>query len=159
MTDWTKQADEMVKSWTGTQQKMWESWLNMMQGMGTNQPGDMWEKAADNWYTSMKSVLEAQVTWSQFLADSVASNAGSNKQLADMSQQVVDMTRRWSETQMQVLNTWVDEVKKNDPSQMKMSPEEIMTKMQSMQEAIRKMIETQMDMVRTMTGPQDKPSK
>ncbi len=155
---WTKQAEDMIKSWTGTQQKMWESWINMMQGVGTSQPNDMWKRAADTWHNSVKSVLEAQVTWAQFVADSIATNAGSNKQLSDISQQVVDMTKRWSETQMEVLNTWVEEVKKNDPSEMKLQPEEMMKSMQSLQDAIRKMTESQVEMIRSLTGSADTPA-
>ena len=41
--DWTKQAEDMLKTWTSSQQAMWDSWMKTMQGFGSNQPNDAWE--------------------------------------------------------------------------------------------------------------------
>ena len=35
--DWTKQANDMIKTWTGTQQKVWDTWLNSAQLAATPQ--------------------------------------------------------------------------------------------------------------------------
>lgn len=153
--DWTKQAEEMVKNWTGSQQKMWESWLSMMQGVGTSQAGEMWEKTVDTWHDSMKSALKSQVEWTQFWADSITANSGASKQMSEMSQQTVEMTKRWTETQNQMIDQWFETLKKSDPASMakNMNPEEMQKAMQTWQEATRKMLESQIDMIRTWTGP------
>jgi hypothetical protein len=153
--DWTKQAEEMVKNWTGSQQKMWESWLSMMQNAGSTPGGEMWEKTVDTWHDSMKSALATQVTWTKFWADSVAANSGASKQMSEMSQQTVEMTKRWTETQSQILDTWFEAVKKTDPATMtkNMNPEEMQKAMQSWQDATRKMMESQLEMIRTWTNP------
>jgi poly(A) polymerase Pap1 len=162
-TDWTKQAEEMVRTWTGVQQKVMESMMGMM-GMtnaNTTMPKDMWEKTINTWHDSMKSALETQVTWTQFMADSITANAGANKQISEMSQQAVDMVKRWSETQTKVLDTWLEEVKKTDPADMSktLKPEEMLKSVQSWQEAGRKMMETQMELMRSFTtSPQDPPA-
>jgi hypothetical protein len=161
-TDWTKQTEEMIKNWTTVQQRMMESVTGMMGmgKMGNPMSKDMWEKSIETWYNSMKTALETQVTWAQFLADSVDANAGANKQVSDMSQQAVSMMKQWSDTQVKVLDTWLEEVKKTDPADLSsnMKPEELMKSIQSWQEAGRKMVESQMEMMRSLTA-QDTPSK
>jgi hypothetical protein len=154
-TDWTKQAEEVVRNWTNSQQKMWESWLSMMQGAGTNPAGEMWEKTVDTWHDSMKTALASQVTWAKFWADSVAANSGTSKQMTEMSQQTVEMTKRWTETQTQILDNWFETIKKTDPASVakNMNPEEMQKAMQAWQDATRKMMESQMEMIRTWTAP------
>jgi hypothetical protein len=154
-TDWTKQAEDMVKNWTSVQQKMMESMMGMMGISNASSPvsKDVWDKTINTWHESMKSALESQVAWTQFMADSVAANTGTNKQISEMSQQAVDMMKRWSETQSKVLDTWLEEVKKTDPSDLSksMKPEEMLKSVQSWQEAGRKMMESQMEMMRSFT--------
>jgi hypothetical protein len=158
-SDWTKQAEDVVRNWTSAQQKMWESWLSMMQGAGTTPGNEMWEKTVDTWHESMKSALDAQANWTQFWADSVVANTGSSKQMSDISQQTVEMTKKWTETQSQLLDNWFEAVKKSDPAAIakNMNPEEMQKAMQTWQDATRKMMESQMEMIRTWTAPMTPP--
>lgn len=155
-TDWTKQAEDMVKTWTGSQQKMWESWLEILRSMGTAPSGDMWEKTVGTWRDSVKSALEAQVTWTKFWADSITSSSGSSKQMAEWSNQTLEMTKRWTETQNQLWDAWFDAIKKSDPAMLgkNWTPEEMQKAMQSWQDAARRMMESQMEMVRLWTNPE-----
>jgi len=155
-TDWTKQAEEMVKNWTSVQQKMMESMMGMMGmgNMGSTMSSDMWEKTLTTWHDSMKSALEAQVTWTKFWADNIAANSTANKQMNDMSQQAVEMTEKWSSSQVQMLDTWFEALKKTDPATIGKgwNPDEMQKLMQTWQESARKMMESQMEMVRHWTG-------
>lgn len=154
-TDWTKQTEEMVKNWTTVQQKMMESMMGMM-GMNTmgTMPTDIWGKTISTLHGSMKSALEAQVNWTQFMADTMSANSGSSKQVSDMASQAVDMTKRWSDAQAKVLDTWFDTMKQTDPTTIakSMNPEEMMKSLQNWQTASQKMMETQMEMIRSMTS-------
>jgi biopolymer transport protein ExbB/TolQ len=75
--------------------------------------------------------------------------------MSEMSQQTVEMTKRWTETQNQMIDQWFETLKKSDPASMaqNMNPEEMQKAMQTWQEATRKMLESQIDMIRTWTGP------
>jgi hypothetical protein len=58
--DWSKQVNDMIKMWTGTQQKVWESWMASMQYMASPQSPEAWQKTVDSWRGTVKQTLEAQ---------------------------------------------------------------------------------------------------
>jgi biopolymer transport protein ExbB/TolQ len=79
--------------------------------------------------------------------------------MSDISQQTVEMTKKWTETQSQLLDNWFEAVKKSDPAAIakNMNPEEMQKAMQTWQDATRKMMESQMEMIRTWTAPRTPP--
>lgn len=148
--DWTKQAEETLKTWTGAQKSMWDSWMNTVQGLGTNQSAETWEKSIETWQDSIKRALEAQNTWTQFWVDSVTSSTGANAQATDWAKQVTDMAKRWNETQNQLWDNWFDTMKKADPSTVSknFNLEELQKIVQTWQEASQKAVESQMEWTR-----------
>jgi hypothetical protein len=115
--DWTKQADEMIKTWTGAQQKMWESWFELMQSVGTPQSATgIWEKTVDAWRDTVTKALESQVAWTRLWAESVTANAGSSKEVADWAKQVLELTSTWTESQTKLSESWFEMMKKADPT-------------------------------------------
>jgi hypothetical protein len=60
-----------------------------------------------------------------------------------------------------MLDSWFETIKKTDPASVakNMNPEEMQKAMQSWQEATRKMMESQMEMIRTWTAPGTAPKK
>ncbi len=147
--DWTKQADDMVKAWTGAQQKMWESWFEVMQSMGTSQStAGVWEKTVDTWKDAIARALETQVTWTKLWADSVKANAGSSKEVSDWAQQVVDLARTWAHAQAQFSESWFAILKSADPSTLAnlWDPNQASKVLTIWQEATRKALEAQREM-------------
>jgi hypothetical protein len=150
LMDWSKQAEEMLKTWTNSQQAMWDSWLKTMQGLSSNQAKDTWENSIETWHDSVKRALEAQNTWTQFWVDSVTSGPGMSQQASDWAKQVKEMTDRWVETQTQLWDNWFDTMKKSDPSSFSKSwnTDEVQKMVQSWQEAAQKTMESQMEWTR-----------
>lgn len=155
-TDWTKQAEDIVKTWTGSQQKIWEGWLEILRSTGSSPNSDVWEKTISTWQDSVKSALDAQVTWTKFWADSISSSAGSSKQVSEWSNQTLEITKRWTETQSQLWDTLFEAIKKTDPSLLgkNWTPEEVQKAVQSWQDASRKLLESQLEIVRLWTNPE-----
>lgn len=159
-TDWNTRASEMVKTWTESQQRMWDTWIVAMREMGNMQSGtEGWEKSVDMWHESVKGALNTQVTWTEFWADSIKSVSGSSAQVNTWADQTLDMTRQWTATQTEMWDNWFKTLKTSDPSTMMQSfnPDDMMKMVQAWQESARKMMESQMEMVRMMTGTQIKP--
>ncbi len=155
--DWNQQAEEMIKTWTGAQQKMWESWLNAMQGMGpVASSSDAWHKSVEAWRESVKGALEAQVAWTRFWADSVVNSSNSPREVVEWSNQVIDMMKRWTETQTQLSESWFETVKKSDPSAIarNWNNDEAQKVVHAWQEATQKLIEAQMGWLRIWTAAQ-----
>lgn len=155
--DWNKQAEELLKTWTSSQQKMWDSWFKTMQGIGSPaQASEAWDKTIETWRDSVKQAMDAQTRWTQFWADSISSGPGANKQTNEWSSQMVEMTRRWAETQSQLWDSWFDTIKKSDPASMtkNWNTEEVQKIVQGWQEAAQKAMEAQMEWTRMLSTMQ-----
>ena len=62
--EWAKQSEEMLKTWTETQKKVWDDCLKAMQGFGKSPSTEVWEKTVDTWNQTIQKVLDAQLEWS-----------------------------------------------------------------------------------------------
>lgn len=159
--DWAKQANDMIKTWTGTQQKVWESWMSSMQAMATPQSPEAWQKTVETWRGTVRYALEQQVELTRLWAESVAAasvNMPSMPGMAAMpslpgvpttpvewTRQMLEMTRAWAETQMRFSENWFDILKKAEPMMMAQTWD--MTQAQKVmatwQEAAQKAVEAQ----------------
>lgn len=140
--DWTTQANDMLKTFTSTQQKVWESWVSSMQTATTPQSPEAWQKTVDTWRGTVKYALEQQLELTRLWAESVAaasvnapampnmmpgmpsmpmmpgmpSMPGMSTNPVDMTRQILEMTRTWTETQVRFSENWFDMLKKAEPS-------------------------------------------
>lgn len=114
--EWTKQSEEMFKTWTDAQTKMWNEWLKAMQGFGKSPSSQVWDKSIEAWEESINKILDAQADWTQRWAESFAVGQGTPKEMAEWAKHGQDMWRRWTDTQKQLWTGWFQVVKKLDPS-------------------------------------------
>lgn len=130
--DWTKQANDMIKTWTGTQQKVWDAWLNSMQLAAAPQNPETWQKMIETWRGTVKQALESQLQLTQMWAEGVAAAAvnvpglpglpalptlpGVPSTAVEWTRQVLEMTRAMTDTQVRFSENWFDLLKKADPS-------------------------------------------
>ncbi len=116
--DWTKQSEEMVKTWTETQKKMWGSWLEtIQQGSSQAEAFEIWRKTIETWENTVESTLKAQDDWVKNWANSIdVSKMEVPKEMKEWAQQAQDMTNKWSKTQKQLWEGWFDLVKQADPA-------------------------------------------
>ena len=114
--EWTKQAEDMFKTWAETQQKMWDEWLKTMKGFGKSQPTDVWGKSVDALEDALKRTLDAQVEWTRLWASSLTTVSGAPREMAEWARQGQDMVRRWAEAQKQLWDGWFQTVRKLDPA-------------------------------------------
>jgi len=155
MMDWTKQTEEMIKTWSDAQQKMWESWRGAMQGSESSRVTEGWEQAIAAWRTSVERALQAQVEWTQRWADTIASGANTPKEVADWSRQVLDVTQRWTEAQKSLWARYFETMERASPSAMSTTlSDEAQKVSQAWQEAIQKSVEAQQEWLRLSTAGQ-----
>jgi hypothetical protein len=130
--DWTKQANDMIKTWTGTQQKVWDAWLNSMQLAATPQTPESWQKMIETWRGTVKQALESQLQLTQMWAEGVAAASvnvpsvpgmpalpsvpGVPGSAVEWTRQVLELTRSMTDTQVRFSENWFDLLKKADPS-------------------------------------------
>jgi hypothetical protein len=136
--DWSKQANEMIKTWTGTQQKVWETWMSSMQQLAAApQSPEVWQKTVETWRGTVKQALESQVELTRLWAEGVAASAvnmpaapsvpglpaavNPSTAMVEWTRQMLELTRSWTETQVRFSENWFDLLKKAEPAAMAQS--------------------------------------
>ena len=114
--DWNKQAEDMMKTWTETQKKMWDNWLDVAQP-GSVQPqfAELWQQTMETWEGTVKSTLAAQNEWTQSWVSSVE-QAGLPKELAELLKQGQEMSNQWAEAQQKLWQSWFSLMKDIEPT-------------------------------------------
>jgi len=157
--EWTKQSEEMLKTWTDTQTKMWNDWLKAIQGFGKSPSSQVWDKTLDAWDESIKKILDAQSDWSKRWTESFTASQGTPKEMVEWAKQGQEMSSRWTETQRQLWTSWFQVVRKLDPTATTgMSwAGEGQKFLQGWQDAIQKAMDGQAEWVRQWSGGIQKP--
>jgi len=151
-TEWTKQAEDMFKTWTEAQKRLWDDWLKGMQGLGRSQPLEAWVKTAEAWEDSVRESLKVQVEWTKLWAEGFTAVKGTPKEMTEWARQGQEMITQWAETQKRLWEDWLDLVKKLRPSGLTGNWEREGQKFaQTWQEGIQRALDAQADWVRVWT--------
>lgn len=166
--DWQKQANDMIKTWTGTQQKVWETWVSSMQLMATPQSPEAWQRTVETWRGTVRQALESQVELTRLWAEGVGASAvsmpsaptipgvpampGATAGMVEWTRQMLEMTRTWTETQVRFSETWFDLLKKAEPGMMAQSWDAAQAQkiMATWQDAAQKAVEAQTEFSKMM---------
>ncbi|MEI6181485.1 MAG: hypothetical protein WCP31_12070 [Chloroflexales bacterium] len=130
--DWTKQANDMLKTFTSTQQKVWESWVSSVQTSTTTPSTEAWQKTVDTWRGTVRYALEQQLELTRLWAESVAVSSvnvpnlgvipgmpalpGVPATAVEWTRQLLDVTRTMTDTQVRFSENWFEMLKKAEPS-------------------------------------------
>jgi len=155
--EWNKQSEEMLKTWTETQKKLWDDCLKAMQGFGKSPGTEVWEKTVDTWQQTIQRLLDAQLEGARHWAENATTAKGATEETAEWAKHGQELITRWTETQKQLWGNWFELVKKLDVSNMTNWARDGQKFLQSWQETIQKAFDAQTEWVRT-TGQARKKS-
>ena len=153
--EWAKQSEEMLRTWTETQKKMWDDWMKAVQGLGKSPSTEVWEKTVDSWNQTIQRLLDAQVEGARHWVENFTTAKGTPEETAEWAKRGQDIITRWTETQKQLWGSWFEVIKKLDASNMTNWTRDGQKFIQSWQETIQKALDAQVEWVRT-TGPASK---
>lgn len=114
--EWTKQVEEMSKTWTDTQQKMWENWAEMAKSASTSQAQLSWETMLDTWQNALQQTLDAQSEGVRMWTNGITALPNVPQGTNEWSHTFQEMTSRWNDTQKQLWFNWFEMAKSFDPS-------------------------------------------
>jgi len=154
--EWAKQSEEMLKTWTETQKKMWDDWMKAMQGLGTSPSTEVWEKTVDSWNQTIQRLLDAQVEGARHWVENLTTAKGTPEETAEWAKRGQDIITRWTETQKQLWGSWFEVIKKLDASNMMNWTRDGQKFIQSWQETIQKALDSQAEWLRTTGQPRKK---
>ena len=148
--DWIKQSEEMFKTWTDTQQKMWETFSESIAGFGKSPGEKMWTQTIKAGEELVKNSLAAQADWMKSWAENFKSLEGMPEQAGNAVAQFQQMNERWAATQEKLWAAWFDMLKKFDPSQFTDSWTQMpKNPFQVWQDSTKMVMDTQMEWVKT----------
>jgi hypothetical protein len=147
--EWTKQSEDMLKTWNETQKKMWDEWTKAIQGFGKSPSAQVWEKTLETWNQTIQKVLDSQVEGARLWAEKFTTAKGMPQENVELAKQGQEMIIRWTETQKHLWENWFDLLKKLDVSNAVNWSTDGPKFLQQWQETIKKAFDAQAEWLRT----------
>ncbi len=113
--DWTKESQDMLKSWTDAQKRIWDGWIQNLQGTGRSAAADTWQKTIEAWQASMNDVFEAQARLTKLWIDGMKSARTGTGAPAQWAESMQEMIQRLQDTQRQLWEGCFKALKAVDP--------------------------------------------
>ena len=124
MTDWNKQADEVMKTWTKAQQDLWDTWRRSMPLAGATQADDNWNKAVSFWKEAVDRSLNTQMEWTKMWVDSIKAQKTMPKEMEAWTDQMLATMQTWNESQATFWENMLESVQKMTPERLRQQVEE-----------------------------------
>jgi hypothetical protein len=181
VSDSTKEAEDMVRRWTESQTKAWESWLDTLRTFQGFPASEAWQKNLEAFRDAMTKALDAQADGARMWAETLARWSGEvqestrrqkgldgeaegtriwGESLTAWARQVEETTRSWTEAQKQLWQGWYETMRRLDPSRpAQLGSEEGRDLLQVWQESVRKTLEAQAEWSRTWLAGQQRASR
>ncbi|MBC8504444.1 MAG: hypothetical protein ISR58_16345 [Anaerolineales bacterium] len=156
MTEWTKQAEEMFKSWSETQKGFMDKWAESVKSFSGSPDTEMWKKTLETWEETAKSTFSSQAEWTQSWVENLKSIEGMPEQAVESVDKFQEMAGRWGATQEELWAKWFEMVKGLDFSQASDTFSEAMQNpLKSWQDATKKVMDAQADWMKIWTGTKE----
>ena len=148
---WATQSEEMLKSWTESQQKMWDSWMKMMTPTGAQSSmSEMWKQSVEAWEAAVKNAAGTQTEWMKLWLESLEDMPNVPDEVIKMAEQAVEMNRQWVANQEKLWEGWFAAAKNMNPGGFAGSWEEESAKaMHAWQDSATKMMEANRKLAET----------
>ena len=125
--DWMKQTQDTITSWTETQQRLVEQWLNGLQNYEAQQAGEVWRQTLAVYEDSVHRTLQAQSAWLTSMMDQIKHAEAAPDVVRQQAAQGEALAKNWTGMQRQLFQTWFDVMKEFDPSRVSSSWEQMAT--------------------------------
>lgn len=146
--DWSKQTQDMLKSWSETQKKMWDAWLSGLQATGPSAATDAWQKTIDTWQKSVNDTFDAQARLTKLWLQGLKSTPAGTGSAAEWTKQAEQMFERLQHSQRQLWESCFTALKKADLRKMPGAWEQQARQIfQNWQDAARRAMEAQAELI------------
>lgn len=142
----TKQTENLFRTWTARQMRVWDGWLDAVQTTGGSSMTREWEQmrriTLDAWEDSAMKTLDAQAEWWRGVSETIPPAAPANDASGDRTQlvQTNELIHRWTDAQKQLWRGWFQMARQLDLSKVAGDWERAF---ETWQEAFRRTVEGQ----------------
>src|SRR5438034_6060337 len=92
-----KKSDEnLLKTWSETQQKLLTDWLDTMRKLGGTPTLELWTKTVDAWQSSVKETVDARAEFTRQLNETLAKAKGTPEEFRELAREEQDKLMHWA---------------------------------------------------------------
>lgn len=116
--NWHKQMEEILTSWTDTQRRAWDQWMDAVKGMapGAEHLQAQYHQQLDAWEQAVREALNRQKEWAESLS-SQTGQSGAQQELAEQWMgQIQEAMKGWTDAQSQMWSSWMENIKRMESS-------------------------------------------
>ena len=149
-----KKSDEnLLKTWSETQQKLLTDWLDTMRKLGGTPTLELWTKTVDAWQSSVKETVDARAEFTRQLTETLANAKGTPEEFRELAREGQDQLQHWAEAERDLWQGWFNVAREiNFRPERGAGAQAGKDLVQLWQDSAHKMIDTQADLVRRWTG-------
>jgi hypothetical protein len=129
--DWTKQAEDMVKTWTDVQKTMWERTIKLAETAREDSAAETWERVSQRvveaWRESVLRALQAQAEWTRIWSERLAESAGMPTEVAESARRFHGVVQTWTDVQARLWEGWFETVQKASPEHLSSAWDQLMS--------------------------------
>ena len=149
-----KKSDEnMLTTWSETQQKLLTDWLDTMRKLGGTPTLELWTKTVDAWQSSVKETVDARAEFTRQLTETLANAKGTPEEFRELAREGQDQLQHWAEAERDLWQGWFNIVRqinfRPDPGAGAQAGKDLT---QLWQDSAYKMIDAQAALIRRWTG-------
>jgi hypothetical protein len=153
MTDWRRQSEEMMRTWTQMQREMWDGWTKAITKTTSTSPTQAWEQAMGAWQDAIQRTMTAQIEWAQLWADSMRTGMTMSREMNAWSEQMFNTMKAWTESQSKLWEGWMEMARSAAPDGiMKTFDENAQRAFKTWQDSVQKAIDAQQEFMRSWTA-------
>jgi hypothetical protein len=154
MSDKKTNTDEnMLQTWSETQQHLLADWLDTLRKMGGKSALELWAQTVDTWQSAVKETVNARAEFSRQLIETLANAKGTPEELRELAQKEREQVQQWGEAERELWQGWFNVVRhinfKPEPEAGAQVGRDIV---QLWQDSAHKMIDAQASLLRRWTG-------
>jgi hypothetical protein len=160
MTEWTKQAEEMFKTWSDAQKSLMDRWVESVKSFTGAPDTDMWKNTLETWENTAKNTFSSQAEWTQSWIENLQSMEGLPEPAVESVKRFQEMAGRWNKTQGELWDKWFEMLKDFDFSQPAEKYTEAMKNpLQTWQQATQQVMDAQAEWMKIWTGTSEEPAE
>jgi hypothetical protein len=145
--------ETMLQSWSETQQKLLNDWLDTLRKLGGTPTLELWRQTVDTWQNSVKETVDARAEYTRQLTETLAKAKGTPEEFRELVREGREQLQHWSEAERDLWKGWFDVAReinfKPEPGTGAQAGKDLV---QLWQESTHKMIDAQAALIRRWTG-------
>jgi len=145
--------ETILKTWSETQQKLLNDWLDTLRKLGGTPTLELWRQTVDTWQNSVKETVDARAEYTRQLTETLANAKGTPEEFRELAREGREQLQHWTEAERDLWKGWFNVAReinfRPEPGAGAQASNDLV---QLWQESTHKMIDAQAALIRRWTG-------